>query len=286
MFGRLFQRNGKHETGSSSETSLIDLRNVVKAYDTAAGEFLALSGVDMTVSPGSFVSVVGKSGSGKSTLTNMITGIDRPSSGEVWIAGTPVHTLNEGQIAKWRGRNIGVVFQFFQLLPTLTIVENVMLPMSFCNMYARNERRQRALDLLARVEMADQADKLPTAISGGQQQRVAIARALANDPPIIVADEPTGNLDSKTADSVFHLFEELVDKGKTILMVTHDDDLAERATRTVTIADGQILSDTSWASVQTSSEPAEEKRIIVPHIDFDLNRNGINPALNLEAANA
>ncbi len=286
MFGRLFQRNGKHETGSSSETSLIDLRNVVKAYDTAAGEFLALSGVDMTVSPGSFVSVVGKSGSGKSTLTNMITGIDRPSSGEVWIAGTPVHTLNEGQIAKWRGRNIGVVFQFFQLLPTLTIVENVMLPMSFCNMYARNERRQRALDLLARVEMADQADKLPTAISGGQQQRVAIARALANDPPIIVADEPTGNLDSKTADSVFHLFEELVDKGKTILMVTHDDDLAERATRTVTIADGQILSDTSRASVQTSSEPAEEKRIIVPHIDFDLNRNGINPALNLEAANA
>ena len=251
MFGRLFQRNGKQDKdSSSSETSLIDLRNVVKAYDTAAGEFLALSGVDMTVSPGSFVSVVGKSGSGKSTLTNMITGIDRPSNGEVWVAGTPVHTLNEGQIAKWRGRNIGVVFQFFQLLPTLTIVENVMLPMSFCNMYARNERRQRAIELLARVEMADQADKLPTAISGGQQQRVAIARALANDPPIIVADEPTGNLDSKTADSVFHLFEELVDNGKTILMVTHDDDLAERATRTVTIADGQILSDTSRAASQ------------------------------------
>ena len=182
----------------------------------------------------------------------MITGIDRPSSGEVWIAGTPVHTLNEGQIAHWRGRNIGVVFQFFQLLPTLTIVENVMLPMSFCNMYARNERRQRALDLLARVDMADQADKLPTAISGGQQQRVAIARALANDPPIIVADEPTGNLDSKTADSVFHLFEELVDEGKTILMVTHDDDLAERATRTVTIADGQIVSDTSRVSQTTA----------------------------------
>ncbi len=286
MFGRLFQRNGKQENNSSSETSLIDLRNVVKAYDTAAGEFLALRGVDMTVSPGSFVSVVGKSGSGKSTLTNMITGIDRPSDGEVWIAGTPVHTLNEGQIAKWRGRNIGVVFQFFQLLPTLTIVENVMLPMSFCNMYARNERRQRAIDLLARVEMADQADKLPTAISGGQQQRVAIARALANDPPIIVADEPTGNLDSKTADSVFHLFEELVDKGKTILMVTHDDDLAERATRTVTIADGQILSDTSRAPKQMAPEHADEKRIAVPHIDFDLSRNGVSPALNLEAANA
>ena len=288
MFGRLFQRNGKQKNGSSSETSLIDLRNVVKAYDTAAGEFLALRGVDMTVSPGSFVSVVGKSGSGKSTLTNMITGIDRPSSGEVWIAGTPVHTLNEGQMAQWRGRNIGVVFQFFQLLPTLTIVENVMLPMSFCNMYARNERRQRALDLLARVDMADQADKLPTAISGGQQQRVAIARALANDPPIIVADEPTGNLDSKTADSVFHLFEELVDKGKTILMVTHDDDLAERATRTVTIADGQIVSDTSRVSkpMELKETEAGEKRILVPHLDIDLNRNGIAPALNLEAANA
>jgi len=286
MFGRLFQRNGKKENSASSETSLIDLRNVVKAYDTAAGQFLALNGVDMTVSPGSFVSVVGKSGSGKSTLTNMITGIDRPSNGEVWVAGTPVHTLNEGQIAKWRGRNIGVVFQFFQLLPTLTIVENVMLPMSFCNMYARNERRQRALDLLARVEMADQADKLPTAISGGQQQRVAIARALANDPPIIVADEPTGNLDSKTADSVFHLFEELVGNGKTILMVTHDDDLAERAMRTVTIADGQILSDTSRASSKAAQENPNEKRIAMPHIDLDLNRNGLNPALNLEAANA
>lgn len=286
MLGRIFQRNGKQANGSKVETSLIDLRSVVKAYDTAAGEFLALRGVDMTVSPGSFVSVVGKSGSGKSTLTNMITGIDRPSSGEVWVAGTPIHTLNEGQIAQWRGRNIGVVFQFFQLLPTLTIVENVMLPMSFCNMYARNERRQRALDLLARVDMADQADKLPTAISGGQQQRVAIARALANDPPIIVADEPTGNLDSKTADSVFHLFEELVDKGKTILMVTHDDDLAERATRTVTIADGQILSDTSRASAPMMSEHADEKRIVVPHIDFDLTRNGGAPVLNLEAANA
>jgi putative ABC transport system ATP-binding protein len=286
MFGRFFQRNGSKTNGSSADTSLIDLRSVVKAYDTAAGEFLALRGVDMTVSPGSFVSVVGKSGSGKSTLTNMITGIDRPSNGEVWVAGTPVHTLNEGQIAKWRGRNIGVVFQFFQLLPTLTIVENVMLPMSFCNMYARNERRQRALDLLARVEMADQADKLPTAISGGQQQRAAIARALAHVPPLIVADEPTGNLDSKTADSVFHLFEELVDKGKTILMVTHDEDLAERATRTVTIADGQILSDTSRASSKAAQENSVDKRITMPHIDLDLNRNGLNPALNLEAANA
>ena len=173
----------------------------------------------------------------------MITGIDHPTSGEVLVAGTPVHTLKEGEIAKWRGRNVGVVFQFFQLLPTLTVIENVMLPMDFCNMFTRSERRARALDLLDRVEMADQAFKLPTAISGGQQQRVAIARALANDPPIIVADEPTGNLDSRTADAVFHLFEELINAGTTILMVTHDEDLAHRATRLVTIADGRIVQD-------------------------------------------
>lgn len=281
MLGRIFGRNGKQAKNEAKDAELIDLRGVVKAYDTAAGEFLALRDVDMTVSPGSFVSVVGKSGSGKSTLTNMITGIDRPSKGEVFVAGTPVHTLNEGQIAQWRGRNIGVVFQFFQLLPTLTIVENVMLPMSFCNMYKGNERRQRALDLLSLVEMADQADKLPTAISGGQQQRVAIARALANDPPIVVADEPTGNLDSKTADSVFHLFEELVDDGKTILMVTHDDDLAARATRTVTIADGQIVDDHNRS---TSQE--RERKALKQTVELDLQRNGTAPVLNLEGAHA
>ena len=159
------------------------------------------------------------------------------------VAGTPVHTLKEGQIASWRGLNIGVVFQFFQLLPTLTVLENVMLPMDFCNVYSSKDRREQAMALLERVDMADQADKLPTALSGGQQQRVAIARSLANDPPIIVADEPTGNLDSKTADAVFKLFEELVAGGKTILMVTHDDDLAHRVTRTVTIADGAIVGD-------------------------------------------
>jgi putative ABC transport system ATP-binding protein len=204
------------------------------------------------VNPGEFEAVVGKSGSGKSTMINMITGIDRPTSGEVWINGVPVHTLRENQIASWRGRTIGVVFQFFQLLPTLTVLENVMLPMDFCNLYTRRERPERAAYLLEQVDMISQMHKLPTAISGGQQQRAAIARALANDPPIIVADEPTGNLDSKTADAVFTLFTRLVDEGKTILMVTHDDELAHRVTRTVTIADGAIVDDRLSAQVVTA----------------------------------
>jgi ABC-type lipoprotein export system ATPase subunit len=217
------------------------LRQVVKTYETAAGTFTALKDVDLQVDTGEFVAVIGKSGSGKSTLINMITGIDRPTSGEVLVGDTAVHRLKEGRMAVWRGRNIGVVFQFFQLLPTLTVIENIMLPMDFCNMYSMRERRERAMHLLEQVEMADHAHKLPTAISGGQQQRVAIARALANDPPIIVADEPTGNLDSKTAESVFRLFENLVDEGKTILMVTHDHDLTRRVTRTVILSDGEVI---------------------------------------------
>jgi putative ABC transport system ATP-binding protein len=240
------QRAEQQQGGS---TALIDLRNVVKSYATQAGEFQALKGVDLQIEPGEFVAVIGKSGSGKSTLSNMITGIDRPSQGEVYVAGAAVHHLREGQIAGWRGRNIGVVFQFFQLLPTLTVIENVMLPMDFCNMYTPRERRQRALHLLGLVDMVEQADKLPTALSGGQQQRVAIARALANDPAILVADEPTGNLDSRTAEAVFQLFERLVAGGKTILMVTHDEDLAQRVTRAVTIADGQIAADTKITGV-------------------------------------
>ena len=171
----------------------------------------------------------------------MITGIDRPTRGEVFVDGTPVHKLSQDKLAAWRGRQVGVIFQFFQLLPTLTVLENLMLPMDFCNTYPRRERKARAMQLLEQVELVDQANKLPAALSGGQQQRVAIARALANDPPILVADEPTGNLDSKTADSVFRMFEGLVDQGKTILMVTHDRDLAERVTRTVIISDGEII---------------------------------------------
>lgn len=224
---------------------LIDLTNVVKSYATAAGEFCALKGVSLQVHSGEFVAVVGKSGSGKSTLINMITGIDRPTAGTVVVADTPIHTMDENQIARWRGRSVGVVFQFFQLLPTLTVLENILLPMDFCQMYTLPERRRRAFHLLEQVAMADQASKLPTALSGGQQQRVAIARALANDPPIVIADEPTGNLDSHTADAVFQLFRQLVSNGKTILMVTHDDELAHRVTRTVTIADGAIVADTA-----------------------------------------
>jgi len=223
---------------------LIELRQVSKAYETAAGPFLALDQVSLQVDSGEFVAVVGKSGSGKSTLINMITGIDRPTAGEVLIGDAAIHRLSEGEMAVWRGKHVGVIFQFFQLLPTLTILENVMLPMDFCHTYPARERPERAMHLLDLVGMTEHASKLPSSTSGGQQQRVAIARALANDPPILVADEPTGNLDSHTAEAVFGLFTRLVtQEHKTILMVTHDDDLAHQASRIVVIADGQITRD-------------------------------------------
>jgi putative ABC transport system ATP-binding protein len=219
---------------------LIEASHVVKTFKTAAGPFTALKEVDLRINRGEFVAIIGKSGSGKSTLLNMLTGIDRPSAGEVFVDNTPIHTLSEGQLAKWRGKHLGIVFQFFQLLPTLTLLENVMLPMDLCGLYAR-ERKKRAMGLLELVEMGDQAHKLPAAVSGGQQQRVAIARALANNPPILVADEPTGNLDSKTAQSVFDLFEVLIASGKTIVMVTHDADLAKRVDRAVIVSDGEVI---------------------------------------------
>lgn len=222
---------------------LISLTDVVKTYDTGEIPFTALRGVSLEVGRGEFVGLIGKSGSGKTTLINMITGIDHPTSGQIVVDGTPVHGLGENALAIWRGKTIGVVFQFFQLLPTLTVIENIMLPMDFCRTYRPEERQAVALDLLDQVEMADQAFKLPSALSGGQQQRVAVARALANDPPIIAADEPTGNLDSKTADAVFELFERLVARGKTIVMVTHDNDLASRVTRALHVADGEIVED-------------------------------------------
>ena len=250
MFKQFFRHGGKEDTGFVGEGNgraairsehLINIREVKKAYVTTVGDFIALDGIDVQVDEGEFVAVVGKSGSGKSTLINMITGIDKPTSGAVYVGDVPVHTLKEGPMAEWRGRNVGVIFQFFQLLPMLSCLENVMLPMDFCNMYTQKERKQRGLHLLDQVEMADHAFKLPSEVSGGQQQRVAIARALANDPPILAADEPTGNLDSKTADAVFQLFEDLIRRGKTILMVTHDRELANRVTRTITLADGQIV---------------------------------------------
>lgn len=242
MFRGWFKRGGASAAKDNiANTHQIDLRNIVKTFESAAGSFTALKGVSLTVDRGEFVAVIGKSGSGKSTLINMVTGIDRPSSGEVIVGGIPVHTLSEGQMSVWRGKNLGIIFQFFQLLPSLTVIENVMLPMDFCNMYRPSERRTRAMALLEQVELAEQADKLPSALSGGQQQRAAIARALANDPPILIADEPTGNLDSKTAEAVFQLFEDLVAAGKTIVMVTHDNDLARLASRSVIVSDGEIV---------------------------------------------
>ena len=220
---------------------VVDLRQVVKTYQSSAGIFTALKGVDLEVESSAFVSIIGKSGSGKSTLINVITGIDRPSSGAVIVDDIHIHSLSEEQIAVWRGRSIGVIFQFFQLLPTLTAVENILLAMDYGGRYPRAQRPERAMYLLERVGMADQAHRLPNSLSGGQQQCVAIARALANDPVLLTADEPTGNLDSKSAEMVFHLFENLAQAGKTILMVTHDNDLAARAQRTIKLADGRIV---------------------------------------------
>jgi len=244
MFTLPFTKNGKKKDSllTENEHALISLYGVDKLYKTAVGDFPALKNVDLQIKAGEFVSVIGKSGSGKTTLLNMVTGIDRPSKGEVWVNETPVHELGENKMARWRGKNLGIVFQFFQLLPMLSVVENIMLPMDFCKTFPKNERKDRALELLNQMELADHAFKLPSGLSGGQQQRVAIARALANDPPVIIADEPTGNLDSKTAERVFSLFNELVAQGKTIIIVTHDNELSKRATRTALISDGEVSS--------------------------------------------
>ena len=230
---------------TSSNQLLIEMRDVVKIYATAAGQFRALKGINMQVGRGEFVGVVGKSGAGKSTLMNMLTGVDHLTSGEVIVNanGSPVsiHSLKEDEIAYWRGRNLGVVFQSFQLLPMLTLVENITLPIDLCGKFNPRHARERALELLRLVEIEGHADKLPSQISGGQQQRVAIARALANDPPLLIADEPTGSLDSTTAEHIFELFEHLVsEQGKTIVMVTHDKTLAPRFTRTLEILDGEL----------------------------------------------
>jgi len=222
---------------------VIDLQGVEKEFATPAGKFKALNGISLQVKPGNFVSVIGKSGSGKSTLINMLTGIDRPTAGKAFVGGAPIHAMNEEQIAVWRGVTIGVVFQFFQLLPSLTAVENVMLAMDYANVVPRMERPGRAMQILEQMGMADYAQSMPGALSGGQQQVIAIARSLANDPPIITADEPTGNLDVRTADSVFELFKKLAESGKTIMMVTHDNELASRAARTVVISDGRVIDD-------------------------------------------
>lgn len=222
---------------------MIELQKISKTYRGAGEGFIALNRVDLKFSTGEFAAIVGKSGSGKSTLLNMLTGIDHPSTGKVIINSTDVHTLGESELASWRGRNVGIVFQFFQLIPTLTVLENVLLAMDFVNVIPKNERRQRAEMLLKQVGIGQQGHKLPSALSGGEQQRAAIARALANNPPILVADEPTGNLDSHTTEVVQNLFRELVDAGKTVIVVTHDQSVSARFERVITLKDGMVESD-------------------------------------------
>lgn len=219
----------------------IKIRGISKVFKSGAGEFTALDDIYLDFYLGEFVCIVGKSGSGKSTLANMITGIDHPTRGEIIVDGQMTNRLNESEMSTWRGNNLGIVFQFYQLLPMLTLLENVILPMDFCDHYDVDEREARAMELLKLVGLQDFAHKLPAMTSGGQQQTAAIARALANDPPILIADEPTGNLDSRTAESVFELFCQLVEKGKTIIMVTHDPALAERSNRVVKLHDGKVV---------------------------------------------
>jgi putative ABC transport system ATP-binding protein len=221
---------------------VIASRGLTKTYQTPAGSFPALRGVDLDVARGEFVAIVGRSGSGKSTLLNLMAGLDRPTEGTLRVGDQSIHELQNHRLAAWRGRSVGVVFQFFQLLPTLTVLENVMLPMDFAGAYSATERRRRAIELLERVEVPEQANKLPSALSGGQQQRVAIARSLANDPPLILADEPTGNLDSETGAAIFRLFSELTAAGKTVVVVTHERDSMTGVSRTVTLADGRVAS--------------------------------------------
>jgi putative ABC transport system ATP-binding protein len=220
---------------------LITLKNVTRTFPGAAGEFTALSDVSLTIDRGEFAVVVGQSGSGKSTLLGLLSGIDRPTRGEVFVGDTAVHALSERAMSSWRGRAVGIVFQFFQLLPTLTAAENIMLPMDFCGTWVARERRDRALALLERLGVADQADKFPPKLSGGQQQRVAIARALANEPALLLADEPTGNLDSRTSDAILELFRSLVSEGQTVVMVTHEQSARRLASQTITLADGRIV---------------------------------------------
>jgi putative ABC transport system ATP-binding protein len=234
--------NSKKSNGSNNGP-LIKMRDVVKKYNGVAGTVVALKGIDLQIDRGEFVAVMGKSGCGKTTLVDMMTGLDRLTSGEIWIDGTPIHQLKPEQAAKWRGQNVGVVFQSFELLPTLSVLQNVTLPMDFANRYSLRKQRQRAMQLLEQVEIAEHAHKLPSAVSGGQQQRVSIARAMANEPQILVADEPTGSLDSVTTESVIDVFADLAAQGTTVFLVTHDKDVAQRANRIITLADGKIVAE-------------------------------------------
>ncbi|MBA2445982.1 MAG: ABC transporter ATP-binding protein [Nocardioidaceae bacterium] len=223
----------------------IQVSDAVKRYPLSSGEVIAVDHLSLDIEYGEFVAIVGRSGSGKTTLLNLLGGIDRPTSGTACVAGADLGSLSESGLASWRGQNVGLVFQFFQLLPTLTVIENVMLPMDFAKKIPVADRRPRAQELLDRVRVGDQADKVPATLSGGQQQRAAIARALANDPPILLADEPTGNLDSTTASAMLKLFADLNVGGQTIVVVTHERDIRSIVSREVTLVDGRIVTDKS-----------------------------------------
>lgn len=240
---------------SANKKSMIEMQQVVKTFVNAAGEFTALRGVDLTLNQGEFVAIIGKSGSGKSTLLNMLTGIDHPTTGKVIVEGVDVYALSESKRSLWRGRNLGIVFQFFQLLPMLNLLENVMLPMDYVGMYDIDERPKKAMELLRMVGLEEHAQKLPRAVSTGQQQSAAIARALSTDAPIIVADEPTGNLDSRSANHIIDLFAQLSERGKTIVMVTHDPSMTKRTSRTVVISDGSLVNETIAQALPLLSQP-------------------------------
>lgn len=233
----------KNSKRNKNRSDFIQFKQVSKSFESAAGRFDALKSIDLNIGQGEYLAVVGKSGSGKSTLLNMLTGIDHPSQGTVSINSTEIHALNESRLAKWRGENIGIVFQFFQLIPTLTILENLQLAMDFVDIIPKRDRKTRAESLLGQVDISEQANKFPSALSGGEQQRAAIARALANDPPVVVADEPTGNLDSKTTTDILELFAQLVAKGKTVVVVTHEDVSDYEYDRVITLNDGFVVSD-------------------------------------------
>jgi len=233
----------ENEVRTNGNGSLVQVKQVVKSFPVGGGMITVLKGISFEVKNGEFVTIVGPSGNGKSTLLNMITGIDRPTDGEVIVNGLEIHKMSENQLAAWRGQQVGIIFQFFQMLPALSLLQNIILPMDFAKKYSPRDRRERALHLLDTVDLADQANKLPSMVSGGQQQRAAIARALANDPELIVADEPTGNLDTRNANDIFDLFVKLIEEGKTMVMVTHDKDLARRVPRVVEIIDGKITRD-------------------------------------------
>jgi putative ABC transport system ATP-binding protein len=249
--------------GNGNKMNIIELKDIVKSFPVGDDEVKVLHGISLNIEQGEFVSIVGPSGNGKSTLLNMVTGIDRPSSGEVIVSGRPVHAMSENELAKWRGQEVGIIFQFFQMLPSLSLLQNVVLPMEFANKYKRAQRRERAMELLKMVGLADQANKLPSMVSGGQQQRAAIARALATDPALLIADEPTGNLDAKTAGQVFDLFVHLIEEqGKTMLMVTHDQELANQIPRKVEIVNGVITHDSKPQPIETVRVPSNGEIVV------------------------